>query len=82
MVPGKYKRLKGVIDKFGGKERGFGEGRLAVEGKKYDLDEIEFAGWWTSGKDVDTTGYDFFAYFDKDGRFLGSDKHGVEPFIK
>jgi hypothetical protein len=49
-----------------------------ITGHTYDNAGLELVGW---AHDVYDEGYDCWAYFDADGRYLGPDQHGVEPLF-
>lgn len=58
------------------------EGRMdmstMIKGQVYDVTKIRLVGWTTDNAD----GYDLFAYFDGQGRYLGPDCDGVEPIVE
>lgn len=51
---------------------------MLTKGKKYDADKLELLGW-NNPNNEDLAGYDCWAYFDRDGVYLGPDADGVEP---
>jgi hypothetical protein len=51
-----------------------------VVGAVYRDDELDLYGW-TKGDGTSTEGYDWSCYFERDGRYLGPDVHGIEPQV-
>lgn len=51
-----------------------------TEGQVYDVSTLELIDW-TEGDGTGTEGYDCWNYFDRDGRYLGPDIHGIEPVM-
>lgn len=51
---------------------------MLKRGRKYDLSTLEFIGW-TKGDGTSTAGYSVWDYFDRDGKYLGADRHKIAP---
>lgn len=66
-------------------------GKLTAGQIYADLDNLRVIGWdgpsemlWTAPgvRNPGMDGYDAWAYFAADGRYLGPDEHGVEPLFR
>jgi hypothetical protein len=51
------------------------------KGKRYDVDSIRLVAW-KNGDEHTNDSYSLWDYFDANGRYLGPDKFGVEPFVE
>jgi len=48
-------------------------------GNAYDVVQLPRLIGWTLGDGSGTEGYNVYSYFDDEGRYLGPDRHGIEP---
>ena len=48
-----------------------------TQDNRYETDALTFMGWSTGETHI--PGMDCWAYFDRDGRYLGPDEEGIEP---
>lgn len=54
---------------------------ILTDGIRYDLAKLTLVDW-TKGDGSGHDGYDCWSYFDLAGRYLGPDKHGIEPVFE
>lgn len=62
---------------------------ILKKGNIYNIDKLECKGWianrngfYFDPKYGEYEGYQWVHYFDKDNRYLGPDKHGIEPLFE